>query len=103
MSSNRYTDALEEIEQLERQRRLQLSRDKDKEKKIRTRLEKTLGEIIIKHFPAITIFQPKLNQAAINYEFEPLGVFFSTISKDRKYEELFQKIVSQKQKESTMK
>ena len=89
-------DANERAELLKRQRRLQLNREKEQQRKIDTRLKIIIGSIVVQYLPGVTCFQPKLSQSENAAEFAELGGFVSKIANDLKYAALFQEIVRQK-------
>ena len=94
--SNQIKEAQERAEQLRRQRIREENRESARQRKIDTRRKIVIGAIMIKHFPDIINFEPKLRQADTNLEFFELEEFISTVAIDPNFANLFQKIIDKK-------
>ncbi|MCL2108681.1 MAG: hypothetical protein FWH20_04970 [Oscillospiraceae bacterium] len=73
----------EKLEQLKRQKRAQIQREKQKARAVDTRRKIIAGAILLDIFPQFTELQPKKNNAENYIEFAPL-VDFLTCLADKK-------------------
>lgn len=99
--NNHIAEAKERVEQLKRQRRLQENRETEQQRKMDTRLKIIVGGVVVKHFPGVSRFKPKLNKADTSAEFAELDGFLAAVAADPKFSALFQEIADRKLSEDS--
>ena len=91
----RITKAKERVSKLEHQRRVEERREREAKKKKDQRRNYIVGEMVVKHFPAISRFEPG-TKAENAVEFEPLETFLSMLAADQELVERLKVEVSQR-------
>lgn len=89
-------DSRERALQEERRRILQANREKKQQRAIETRRKIIIGGIVIKYFPDVISFNPKLRQADTDIEFAELEEFIAMLANDPKHAAIFHNMVASK-------
>jgi hypothetical protein len=87
--SERLKKIREKKEQLARQEREILAREKEKARKLDTRRKIVVGGIFLKYFPEFQSLEPKRTNEENEAEYAPLANFLSRLAKDKNLVDYF--------------
>lgn len=90
----RILKAKEKVERLQRQKKIELRKAKEEEKKKNQRRNYIVGELVTKYFPQILKLEPG-NKAENAVTFKPFEMFLSKLAADQKIAEWLAKEINE--------